>query len=228
MSLDKPRGAWTNRSNSGTAWPVGQAGRKINIEDSWRVLDVGSGHHPHPRADVLLELHVDSHAERSGVAAVRDQRLIVGDAQTMPFADNEFDYVIASHVAEHVEDPERLCRELSRVASAGYIETPGWLTDILLRESFHRWRVRRDGPGLRFDRVRDPRPLGVLGDLAYAITYIGVERPGHAVPIPRTRLGRMLAYGTRVAIGRMMLLPGIRRFFYMEFEWRDEIRVLVR
>jgi SAM-dependent methyltransferase len=119
-----------------TRFEVGDAGRTVDIDPGWRVLDVGSGQAPHPRADVLLEKYVEDDWHRAGgTVDCRDPRLVVGDAAAMPFADREFDYVIASHIAEHVDDPVGLCRELARVGAAGYLETPatsrlrdGWAT----------------------------------------------------------------------------------------------------
>jgi len=51
-------------------------------------------------------------------------KLIVGDATALPFQSGSFDYVYASHVLEHVDSPELTCKEIMRVGSAGYIETP--------------------------------------------------------------------------------------------------------
>jgi len=213
--------------SSEQGWVVGQAGRRVRIADAWRVLDVGSGHHPHPRANTLLERFPDDDAERGGAAVTADPRLVIGDAQSMPFDDGAFDYVIASHVAEHVEDPAAFCGELTRVARAGYIETPGWLGDILLREPFHRWRVRRTQTKLRFDRVTEDRQFGHLADVVYAVVYIGIARPGHRTWIPRRLVTRLIARAVRYLAGRILLLPGIRPLFYMEFEWHEAIAVAV-
>ena len=50
----------------------------------------------------------------------------------MPFKDNFFDFVIASHVIEHVKDIDFFIKELQRVAPRGYIELPTRLEDNLL------------------------------------------------------------------------------------------------
>jgi SAM-dependent methyltransferase len=47
----------------------------------------------------------------------------------LPFKDKEFDYVICSHVLEHVPDPFKLKAEIERVGKAGYIELPTKLND---------------------------------------------------------------------------------------------------
>ena len=50
--------------------------------------------------------------------------LFDADAADMPFADQVFDYVICSHLLEHVTDPGAVIDEMVRVARAGYIEVP--------------------------------------------------------------------------------------------------------
>lgn len=101
------------------------------------VLEIGSGDNPHPRADILCDRFIEEDAERGG-AIVADRPLIEADAMALPFADGTFDYVICSHVLEHVEDPERMLRELMRVASRGYIETPSEIGERLYGWSFHK------------------------------------------------------------------------------------------
>ena len=42
----------------------------------------------------------------------------------LPFADQSIDYVICSHTLEDIRDPVKLCKEMNRVANAGYVEVP--------------------------------------------------------------------------------------------------------
>ncbi|MBK9798506.1 MAG: hypothetical protein IPP56_01845 [Bacteroidetes bacterium] len=42
---------------------------------------------------------------------------------------------MASHIAEHIEEPEKFCSELQRVAKAGYIETPGAFSEFIFNGS---------------------------------------------------------------------------------------------
>jgi hypothetical protein len=208
---------------------VGQGGYAVSIDPEWRVIDVGSGHAPHPRANVLLEKHPTSNEHRSGDGVdASDPRLVLGDALDMPFAAQSFDFAIASHIAEHVADPARFCVELMRVAPRGYIETPGWLADMLLREPFHIWRVRRQEDGLRFEAVTNPRPLGLLGDAAYAIVYLNVKREGHrTLQLPVPPFGLVVKV-IRKAVGKLLRSRRIRGLFYTSLEWSGSFPVYVQ
>lgn len=113
----------------------------LNIPSSYRVLDVGGGHNPHPRANVIVEKYDDTNnAHRGGnVKRGNNQELIFADGENMPFKDNEFDYVICCHVMEHVDDPAKFMNELSRVGKKGYIEIPSLLGEHLVPKEAHTW-----------------------------------------------------------------------------------------
>jgi len=116
-----------------------------------RLLEIGPGHNPFAGVTHLLERHVSDGHERGGNALLvpTSARLIVGEATVLPFAMRAFDFVYASHVLEHVEDPVQACLEIMRVGVAGYIETPSPFLEQGLAigdESspahwFHRWFV---------------------------------------------------------------------------------------
>ena len=52
--------------------------------------------------------------------------------QKLPFKDKEFDYVILSHVLEHVPNLLDFVSEVERISKAGYIELPTKLNDNLV------------------------------------------------------------------------------------------------
>jgi SAM-dependent methyltransferase len=116
-----------------------------------RLLEIGPGHNPFAGVTHLLERYVSDGHERGGNALLVPTfaRLIVGEATVLPFGKGAFDFVYASHVLEHVEDPVQACREIMRVGAAGYIETPSPFLEQGLAigdESspahwFHRWFV---------------------------------------------------------------------------------------
>jgi hypothetical protein len=147
-----------------TWWRAGNTARKIRILPRWKVLDVGSGHQPNRRANVLLERYLEPTIHRTTdiVLMPDDKSLIVGDALKMPFRNNEFDFVVASHIAEHVDDPEGFCKELQRVAKRGYLETPGPLTEFLMPTASHKWVVAKIGKGITFWRNRWKKPPSSL------------------------------------------------------------------
>jgi len=53
------------------------------------------------------------------------------DGLKFPFKDKEFDYVICSHVLEHVNNLPFFLKELQRISSKGYLEFPTIYYDYL-------------------------------------------------------------------------------------------------
>jgi 2-polyprenyl-3-methyl-5-hydroxy-6-metoxy-1,4-benzoquinol methylase len=112
-----------------------------SIPPQARVLDVGPGGTPHPRATVLLERNFDAAeaAAQRGHApmAESEKEIVYFDGGRFPFADGAFDYVICSHVLEHVEDVPAFVGELTRVAPRGYLEFPTILYEYLYNFRVH-------------------------------------------------------------------------------------------
>ena len=71
-----------------------------------------------------------------------------------PFRDREFDFVVSKDSAEHMVDPGKFCRELSRIAAAGAVCAPSPLADQAYSgplkgsswcfplDHFHNWWLR--------------------------------------------------------------------------------------
>ncbi|MBN1853843.1 MAG: methyltransferase domain-containing protein [Pirellulales bacterium] len=111
-------------------------GRIQNIAPTDRVLEVGPGGMPHPRANVFLEKVFSNPSiakeQRGHVPSlVTDKPIITYQDGRFPFDDHEFDYVICSHVLEHILDVDSFVRELTRVARRGYVEFPTIYYDYL-------------------------------------------------------------------------------------------------
>lgn len=115
---------------------------RLRIPDAARVLEVGPGGTPHPRANVLLERRFDEHeaaAQRGHTPPLAsDQQIVFYDGGRFPFDDYAFDYVICSHVLEHVENVPAFVAEFTRVARRGYIEFPTVLYEYLYNFRVHR------------------------------------------------------------------------------------------
>ena len=105
------------------------------------VLDIGSGNNPVPRANILADFFPDNDFHRSG-AAVSDRPLVACSLERLPFLDKSIDFVICSHVFEHIDSPKRGGDELARIAHRGYIETPAYGKDILVGTGYmHKWQI---------------------------------------------------------------------------------------
>lgn len=120
--------------------------RVQSIKKYDKVLEVGPGATPHPRSDIFLEFkyeNTDERIEQSGYVGIleTDKPIVYYDGSTFPFEDNEFDYVICSHVLEHVpkKDVELFMSELQRVAKKGYIEYPNIFYEIINYQDVHLW-----------------------------------------------------------------------------------------
>lgn len=183
---------------------LGWSRTKVRIR-SGPVLDLGSGAFPNAAADLLCDSLPDDSVHRHGLGLVADRPLVVGDGSALPFADHAIGYLIASHIAEHVADPETFCSELARVARAGYVETPSPLADWLLHEEYHLWRVSSDDGVLRF-RAKGPRgPIERrVSGAFYWIFYAGQTAcSGRTLPLPDNRAGRVLREFRRLVAGAL-------------------------
>src|SRR5579871_3024925 len=114
----------------------------IRPED--RVIYVGGGDSYFPRADVVTDAFPDSNEHRSGRAVAAEyghRRFVPCYAESLPFADGEFDFAYCRMVLEHAIDPAAACRELQRIARHGFIETPSPIAEYLGGHPTHRWLV---------------------------------------------------------------------------------------
>jgi hypothetical protein len=94
------------------------------IPSGARVLEIGPGDRPLPRADIYVDFAEIKSGDRG--------RFVQCDAarELLPFADKEFDFVYCRHLLEDTWNPFAICAEMSRVAKSGYIETPSPLAEL--------------------------------------------------------------------------------------------------
>ena len=100
------------------------------------VLDIGSGGYPYPRADFLVD-RLSGAEHRNNFSLITDRITILSDARKLPFKDKSIDFSIASHILEHISNPEIFIKELVRVSKRGYIEVPSALFERLFPYNIH-------------------------------------------------------------------------------------------
>jgi ubiquinone/menaquinone biosynthesis C-methylase UbiE len=112
---------------------------QISQNPNWNVLDIGCGYTAHEKASVICDIQDLSNF-------YKNKKFVKLENKTLPFKNKEFDFVIASHVIEHVQDVEYFLSELQRVSSKGYIEVPTILEDNLVFENRndHLWHMEFD------------------------------------------------------------------------------------
>ena len=111
----------------------------LNQNTDWKVLDIGCGYTAHKNATVICDVQDLSNF-------YHHKNFIKLESNILPFKNNEFDFVIASHVIEHVKDVKTFIKELVRISSKGYIELPTILEDNLVFENKkdHIWHTEFD------------------------------------------------------------------------------------
>ena len=122
--------------------------QRVRAHRSDLVLDVGSGGHPHPRADVLVEYFISDNRHRNERGLVRDRPLVCADICSLPFSDDTFGYVVCNQVVEHIPDAPGALRELSRVGHRGFVAMPTEFLEFISPHNEHLWVFARNGETL--------------------------------------------------------------------------------
>ena len=111
----------------------------IKKNPNWNILDIGCGYTAHENASVVCDVQDFSNY-------YKEKKFVQLNDKIFPFKDKEFDFVIASHVLEHVDDVAFFISELERISTEGYIELPTLLDDNLVFENKndHLWQMEFD------------------------------------------------------------------------------------
>ena len=107
----------------------------------WNILDIGCNQAAVEYAHTVADIQNFS-------KYYKDKKFVLINSDRLPFKDNEFDFVYASHVIEHVENISLFIQELQRISKKGYIELPTMLEDnIVLSDNSvkdHKWFFKFD------------------------------------------------------------------------------------
>lgn len=183
---DLPRTAAVDRYARSPEW---QALLQLLPRPAGRALEIGAGHGiasaALARAGWQVTALEPDPSDLVGAGAIRglaaqgglDIRVVEGFAESLPFADSEFDLVLARQVLHHARDLPQLCREIVRVVRPGgmalavrehVISSPTDLPRFLAIHPLHHlyggehaclldeYRSALSGAGLRIERELAP------------------------------------------------------------------------
>ena len=111
----------------------------LSQKKDWKILDIGCGYSANNYATTICDVQDLSNF-------YKNKNFVILKNNVLPFNDNQFDFVICSHVMEHVKDLKYFIKEIERVSKRGYIELPTKLEDNLVFENKkeHLWQMDFD------------------------------------------------------------------------------------
>lgn len=116
----------------------------MNIKSSDLVLEIGPGGYPYWRSDCCADVFDETSqvdlTQFGGIALdTKGKPLFRIENGKLPFKDSSFDYIICSHVFEHVPiaDLPFLVSEIMRVGKRAYIEFPKPMYDYIYNFDVH-------------------------------------------------------------------------------------------
>ena len=109
--------------------------------NTWNILDIGCN------LDAVVFAHTVADVQNFS-NYYKNKNFVLINSKELPFKNDEFDFVYASHVIEHVEDVAFFIEEIQRISKRGYIELPTMLEDnIILSDNNikgHKWFFQFD------------------------------------------------------------------------------------
>jgi ubiquinone/menaquinone biosynthesis C-methylase UbiE len=161
----------------------------------------------------LSEPNIVAAKEYAATEGVSDRvTFMVGDAERLPVADKSFDYVVSSHVLEHLPDFQQGVREIARVARKGAVTAiPTCLNAcaLVLLGGDKYWTVSRRTPYAIFLGLIRVIIAFVSGEEGVNEGYSGRKDLIHIWRFPRRGKGRMERDGLKVEyyVGSTFIFP---------------------
>lgn len=177
----------------------------LNIKKSDKVLEVGGGHNPHYRSNVVVDKYIDSNYHRhADIKVYKNQQFIQSDGENLPFKDKSFDYVICNQVLEHTEDPSAFLFEQMRVSKRGYIEVPSLIGEYLFPKKAHKWLILElDDKLVMFEKDK----FWFNSGLDFGFLF--------------------LTWLQKTSVGYKILMDTKPNFMTIRYEWKDTIEFTV-
>ena len=116
---------------------INSVNKLLKANPDWNILDIGCGYTANVNATTVADAKDLSNF-------YKDKKFIKITDKKLPFKDNEFNFVVTSHVIEHIKDFQFFIKEIERISKQGYIELPTRLGDNLVFENLkdHIWWFR--------------------------------------------------------------------------------------
>jgi ubiquinone/menaquinone biosynthesis C-methylase UbiE len=112
-------------------------------QNNWEILDIGCNIAPVEFAQTVADVQNFSIFYKE-----KNKKFVLIKDKNLPFSNNQFDFVYASHVIEHVENLSFFISELKRISRQGYIELPTILEDNIVLSTNssddHKWMFKFD------------------------------------------------------------------------------------
>ena len=112
-------------------------------QNNWNILDIGCSVDAIEFAQTAADIQNLENYYKN-----KNKKFVLIQGKDLPFKDNQFDFVFASHVIEHVEDVAYFIKEIQRISKKGYIELPSMLEDNIILSynniKDHKWFFQFD------------------------------------------------------------------------------------
>jgi hypothetical protein len=142
------------------------------------VVEVGGGHDPFWRSNVIFDKYPFDNVHRSQ-DLVHRAPVIIADAYRLPLPDGGCDLLFASHLIEHLPAPDRFLAEVQRCAERVYLEFPARNRELLFAWGMHEWFVEARGSHLVFYRNDIPQIFGSFFHAHYDLLLDAWMRQRH-------------------------------------------------
>ncbi len=147
---------------------INSINKKLKENPNWNILDIGCGYTANKYATTVADVQDLSNF-------YKEKKFIRITDKKLPFKDDEFDFVVTSHVIEHVEDFQFFISEIERITKQGYIELPTRLGDNIVFENLkdHIWWFKYDD---EFDSLLVSRKNQILEPFVTVSTAKNLEK----------------------------------------------------